>query len=152
MKKQDGVSLIILAITIIVMIILATIAVISGTSSVKETVEVKIETEIAELKKAVADRMIEYERNPSNYPLVGTRIDNVAEYLYHIDGMSSVEIANIVAKVNDENISYYRLVDSESAKSLGVQSVGKEHYFIVDYYHGQVYGIVDISAMDLGSE
>ena len=41
-----------------------------------------------------------------------------------------------------------RIVDSIDAAKLGVSSIAEDHYFIVDYYNGKVYGIVNMTAYE----
>lgn len=141
--KNSGVSLITLIVIIVILIILANIAIIGGIESVKESNAVKIQVEISEIKKAVSDRILEVEKNPSlGYP--GAKINDPTEYFYFIDNMTNDELNDALLSINDETLQYFRLVNSTDAIQLGVTAVDEEHYFIVDYYNGKVYGSVNM--------
>lgn len=146
--KNSGISLITVVITVVVMIVLAGIAMSNGMDTVNEATDTKIAIEISELKKAVADRMIEVERNPA-LGMPGLKVDNIVNYVYYIDNMETSELQDFIQNVDSENVEYYRLVDSIAAASLGVSSVQADHYFIVDYYSGKVYGTVNMAAYRL---
>ena len=143
--KNSGISLITVVIMVVIMIILAGIAMSNGMESVNEATDTKIAVEISELKKAVADRMIEIETKPT-VGMPGQKVDDIVEYIYYVKDMEPAEIQEFIRGVNSENIDYYRIVDSIAAASLGVSSVQEDHHFIVDYYTGKVYGIVDMAA------
>lgn len=149
MKKNSGVSMIALVVTVIVIIILASIVTTSGLDSIDETSKTKIDMEIRSIKDAVADRMVNNAQNPGKYPLVGKKLNNdVTLYIYYIENMSNEEIADFVSGINDDNIDSYRLIDSIAAGALGIESIDPEHYYIVDYSTGKVYGTVNMKAME----
>lgn len=152
MRNRDGISLISLVVMIIIIVIFASIATISSISDIKETANTKIDVEISELKKAVSDRMVNHERNPEKYPLIGEKVVDPTDYLYYIDRLDNSEITEIASSINEDNIDYYRLVDNVSADKLGVDSLSTEHYFLVDYYTGKVYGTINIKAARASSE
>lgn len=145
MKKNSGISLITVVIMVIIMIILAGIAMSNGMESVNEANDTKVAVEISEIKKAVANKMIEIEKS-STAGMPGQKIDDVVEYIYYVKDMTNEELQDFLEGVNDERADYYRLVDAVSAAALGVNSVQSDHYFIVDYYTGKVYGTVDMDA------
>ena len=62
--------------------------------------------------------------------------------------ITNEEIKNFIQSINEENIDSYRLVDSIAANALGVQSIDTEHYYIVDYSTGKVYGTIDMKEME----
>lgn len=143
--KNSGISLITVVIMVVIMIILAGIAMSNGMDSVNEATDTKIAVEISELKKAVANRMIEFETKPT-VGLPGQKVDDIIEYIYYVKDIKTSEIQEFIQGVDSENVDYYRIVDSISAAALGVASVQDDHYFIVDYYNGKVYGTVDMAA------
>ena len=143
--KNSGISLISVVIMVVIMLILAGVALSNGMDSVNEATDTKIAVEISELKKVVADRMIEVETNPS-VGMPGQKVDDIIEYVYYIRDMDMAEIQEFIQGVDSDNVEYYRIVDSVAAASLGVSSVQDDHYFIVDYYNGKVYGTIDMEA------
>ena len=148
MKKNSGISIIALVVTVIVIIILASIVTTSGLDSIDETAKSKIDVEIRNLKDAVSDRMVNNAQNPTRYPLVGKKVDDVTEYIYYVKDITNEEIKNFIQSINEENIDSYRLVDYIAANALGVQSIDTEHYYIVDYSTGKVYGTIDMKEME----
>ena len=148
MKKQKGISLIALIVTIIVIIILASIVMSGGLNSVKEARDTKVDMELRNLKDAVSERMIKNAENAVGYPLVGEKIDDAAEYIYYIDGITNAEIEEFIQELSEENIDWYRIVDAKAAEKLGVDAIDEEHYFLVDYSSGKVYGTINMKAVN----
>lgn len=143
--NNKGITLLSVVIMVVIMIILASVALTGGMDSVKEATDTKVEIEIAEIKKAVADKMIEIETD-STAGMPGQKVPDISEYIYYIDNLENEELTEFLSGLNDERVDYYRLVDSISAAALGVSSVQEDHFFIVDYYTGKVYGTVDMEA------
>ena len=148
MKNNRGISLITLTIMIVVMLILASIVMNSGIDSIDEANDAKIATEISKLKEAVSKRMTDNARNSSAYPFVGRKVDDIVGYAYFIETMSNGDLQKFIATVDEDSIDYMRVVDCIDAANLGVSGVSEDHYFIVDYYNGKVYGIINMTAYD----
>lgn len=145
MKKQNGISMIALVVTIVVIIILASIVTMNGIESVQEARKSNIDMEIRNIKDAVQERITKNEQNPSRYPLVGQRIDDPTDYIYYVDTMSNSEIEDFVSNLSDVNYNYFRLVDAGAAETLGAGSIDETHYYVVDYYSGGVWGPVNMT-------
>ena len=145
MKKNSGITLTSVVIMVVIMIILASVTLSSGMDSVKEANETKIAVEISEIKKAVAERMIQIETD-STVGMPGQKVPDISEYIYYVDDIKNSDLTEFLAGINDERIDYYRLLDSVSAAALGVASVQDDHFYIVDYYTGKVYGTVNMEA------
>lgn len=154
MKNNKGISLITLTIMIVIMIILASIVMNSGMESIGETNDTKVVIEIEKLKEAVSKRMTDNARNEAAYPFVGEKVADIVAYAYYIEEMSNGDLQKFINSVTEESIDYMRIVDSVAAANLGVSSVAEDHYFIVDYYNGKVYGTINMaayrSAVELG--
>lgn len=146
MKENKGVSIIALIVTITIIIILITITWSSGIGNVNEANKTKIDVEIGYLKEAVSTQMTNHVRNPEKYPFVGERLttEEATKYISTVKSLSNSAVIEINSKINEDTIQYFRLIDSTSAETLGVDSVDKNHYFIVDYETGNVYGTVDM--------
>ncbi len=146
--RNSGVSLITLIVTIMVIIILATIVMSSGTGSVEEARKTQVQVELKELKEAVNRRMIEHEKNPSQNPLIGMKVSgDLLVYLSYIDDITNEQIQDFAKNLEDENVEFFRLVDSQSAVALGVESIDKDNGYIVDYSTGKVYGSVNMEKL-----
>ena len=148
MKNNSGISLITLAVMIVVMLILASIVMNSGIESIDEANDTKVAVEIEKLKEAVSKRMTDNARNEAAYPFVGKKVDDIVGYAYYIEDMSNGDLQKFIATVDEESVDYMRLVDNIDAAKLGVSSVAEDHYFIVDYYNGKVYGTVNMTAYE----
>ena len=153
LKKQSGISLMMLVISIVVMLILISIIMNSSLNSIEEVDDIKIEDEIRNLREAVNDRMINYERNSILYPMVGRKVgDKIYTLVRSIDSVDSSEISRIITNINknysDDTKDYYRLVGNSDAQSLGVTNIEPEHYYIVDYIDIEVYGPVDLDLVE----
>lgn len=148
MKNNKGISLITLAIMIVVMLILASIVMNSGIESIDEANETKVAVEIEKLKEAVSKRMTDNARNEAAYPFVGKKVDDIVGYAYYIEDMSNGDLQKFIGTVDEDSIDYMRVVDYLDAANLGVSAVAEDHYFIVDYYNGKVYGTVNMVAYD----
>ena len=146
-KDNKGISLIMLVISFVIMILLISIIVNTSLNSVEEVETVKIEDEIRNLTDAVNDRIINNERNSIQYPLVGSKVEeDVFLYIRSIKTLDSSEITKIISKINenysDKTKDLFRLVGNIEAQRLGVKNVDPDHYYIVDYNTGDVYGPV----------
>lgn len=147
MKQEHGVTMISLVITIIVIILLVTIVLSTGTLGIFEAQNTKNDIEIRNLKDAVANRMIQNERNPEKYPLIGNKIDDLESFLNYADNLSDEEVEKIIQNLTIEKLEYYRIIDGNEATSLGVKSIASSNYYVIDYLSGNVYGSIDIEKM-----
>lgn len=152
MKNNRGISLITLTVMIVVMIILASIAYSSSFQTIDETGDTKVAVEKEKIKEAVSKRMVENAKNPAAYPLIGDKVDDIVGYASCIEDMSNGDLQKFTETINEESIEYMRIIDCDDAANLGVGSVGADHYFIVDYYSGKVYGIVNMDAYESANE
>lgn len=143
--KNSGISLLSVVIMVVIIVLLAGIVLSNGMDSVSEATDTKVAVEISEIKKAVADRMIEIETD-STVGMPGQKVEDIIEYIYYVEDMTANEIQDFIQSVDSESQEYFRIVDSISAAALGVSSVQEDHYFIVDYYTGKVYGTINMEA------
>ena len=148
MRDNKGISLITLAIMIVVMLILASIVMNSGIESIDEANETKVAVEIEKLKEAVSKRMTDNARNEAAYPFVGKKVDDIVGYAYYIEDMSNGDLQKFIGTVDEDSIDYMRVFDCVDAANLGFSSVAEDHYFIVDYYNGKVYGTINMTAYE----
>ena len=151
LKNEKGISLVMLVITIVVMVVMISITISSSINSVEETNLTRIQNEIRNLKDAANDRMANYKRNSTLYPIIGEKIAD--EFLDdYIRSIEFVEPSDVFDKIryNDETKDYYRLVGRIEAEKLGVEGIDAEHYYIIDYTEGEVYGPVNIELINNG--
>lgn len=157
-KNNQGISLITLVITIIVMIILTSIFVSTGLSSLNEVKDSEIKNEMYNLKQAVVNRFTSYQKNDGNVTLIGTYaksvwpdsdecIDKVIPTLEYDDTDTSEDkiakaekVSNSIKADYDE---YVMIVKSGDMEKLGLDSVSEKNVYVVDYLMGAVYGPIE---------
>lgn len=115
MKNNKGVSLISLVITIILILIIASISIYYGvTKNIDTTTETVSYTEIIDVEEAISQRSLMNKLNSSNYPLVGTPLTDsnplvVSETSYG-DGWYQLEESDF-SKLNLENVKKNYIVN-----------------------------------------
>ena len=87
------------------------------------------------------------EKDPEKYPLIGNTIDDLAGFLNYVDNLSEADVEKITKSLTEDNMKYYKIINYQEASQLGVESVAKTHYYIIDYLVGNVYGPIDIDEM-----
>ena len=145
LKSQKGITILTLVFTISVILIIASIVINSSLKGVNEANEAKIAQEITNLRNAVTDRMINYERNELSFPPVGEIIgDRVFEYVDDIEGIdadTATSIKNAISQnYSSETSRFFRIVSGADAIRLGVEGIDNARRYIVDYVGLEVYG------------
>ncbi len=127
MKKNSGISLIALVITIVVMIILAGVSIYYGTrENINTAYETDLYTEIINVSEAAQQRSITNRFDAERYPCVGTPLTD-----------SAPQVINNISYGND----WYLLSVADSAE-LGLENV--ENEYIVNYLTGEVVSLKPI--------
>lgn len=151
MKNSKGISMITLIVTIVVMLILASIAFFAGDDSVDTANRAKLGSEKKSLKEAMQSRFAGYMRNSDTYPLEGTIIDSdvdvIAEYLKNI-GRIEANKNEVKAEINtflEKNVSneeYNRIINYSDMLALEMTHVSNtmDYSYIVNYYSLDVVG------------
>ena len=151
MKNSKGISMITLIITMVVMIILASIVLIAGDDSMETADRAKIGTEKKSLQEAIQSRFAGYMRNSATYPLVGATVnsdvDEIVDYLEEIgreDAKKSSTKSEIEAflEKNINNEEYNRIINYSDMLALEMKNVSNaiEYSYIVNYYSLDVVG------------
>ena len=130
-KENKGITLIALAITVAVLIILASVATYSGVGIIRQsklnkfTTEMKImQTEVNDLyQKATAGETVEV--NGSSY--TGFEIYNIGKEL---DSQSDSVFTNESSGIIDK--SGYKLYDQDTIKGLGIDGIEQEYFVNVE--------------------
>lgn len=121
MKKNNGVSLIALVVTIVVMLILAGVSIYYGTrENITAAYETDMYTEVLNICEATAQRALTNRMDAVRYPFVGTPLTD-----------ANPEIIN--------NISYgddWYLLTKDNYFDLGLENV--ENEYVVNYTTGEV--------------
>ena len=131
MKGNKGITLISLMITIIIMLILAsiTITTISGSNdTVKETEDSNKRFELQEVQQIVLETYIKFKQTGNEEYLAGTLCEENILKQYENE---------VEKKLQDESYSNYYMLDSKTLKELGIQD-SKDSY-IANYETGEVF-------------
>lgn len=145
MKKTNGISMISLIVTIIVTILLASMAIVTGSRYLKESKDKNNEVFSTILSNAVLKRGEDANISTSRYPYLGYYIDN--------DTVFENSFASKVGSEIDYNDGIWYIVDSEIAEKLGAKganeyidaisaaTTSKVKVALVNYLNGDVYVI-----------
>lgn len=153
MKKSQGISLISLIVTIVVIIILSGVVIYNGLGeNIDQTINTMDYNEIFEISEAVAQRALFNKLNNESYELIGTpiieeyKIDNVvytpAQGWYLIDG-------NSAKGLNLEKVRKRYLVNYETNEVISLDAVeyeGNDYYVASDLKDAIGGGTVIISS------
>lgn len=135
MKSENGITLISLVITIIVLLILSGIGLTMGTNMISTSQDKKLTSELNMVQHAVLEQYAKYQTTRDvNYIKVGNKME-LAE-VKNIANSIGVELANIPDSYSNKN--YYKL-DKLSLLKIGIENTEDE--YIVNYISGEVINI-----------
>lgn len=122
MRNKKGISLITLIITIVVLIILASISIFVGYEyNINKANFTKIYNEMKEVSNAIQERQVENRLDNTIYPLVGKKLTTT----------DTIEINGVTY-----GDGYYLVTPEEMASSLGLSNVTRD--YVVNYSTGEV--------------
>ena len=155
MKRNKGITLIALAITVIVLIILASVGTYSGVSALRDSKERAQISEIGMVQQAVVENYTKYEmvkdmnENASNQYLIGEQMNysDVQDIVDEINGKkaSTEEAVTLKVTTNYGNVEgttekkpeYYYLLGLDDLEKIGISQAEGDTY-IVNYLTGEV--------------
>ena len=122
LKNSKGITLSGLAITIIVLTILATVGTTVGITNVREAKDAKLDTELEMVQHAILEQYVKFETTKDVVYLVGNKLEKseVDQIAQELD-ITLVEIPDTY-----ENKDYYKL-DKASLKEIGIQNTDDEY-------------------------
>lgn len=145
MKNQKGITLIALVVTIIILLIIASVATYTGISSIQDSKNQSYISEVKMLQQVVVENYTKYLTTKDEKYLRGEPIDysDMEELEYNMNSKSSKE--NITLKMMDYGnvtssanpVYYYRLSEND-LKEMEVSVVNEDSY-IINYYTGEVF-------------
>lgn len=151
MKNSKGISMITLIVTIVVMLILASIVFIAGDDSMETADRAKIGNEKKSLQEAMQSRFAGYMRNSDTYPLEGATVDSdvdvIVEYLKDI-GREYADANDVKSEINaflTKNTGYEeynRIINYSDMMALEMTNISytADYSYIVNYYSLDVVG------------
>ncbi len=137
-KKEKGVTLIALVITIIAMLILAGITINMGTNAVKDSKEDSLLSELRIVQNAILQRKTKSDLTKEPYPgekIIEANID-LEETIEEMNNNKAPEEEEINRKDNDNSNYYFLSTENGGLKELGITN--SEDAYIVNYKTGEV--------------
>ncbi len=125
-SNQKGVTLVALAVTMIVLVIIAGVGISTGISGHKKSNDAKLVTELEMVQHAVLEQYVKYKATKDEDCLIGSEVPK--ETIYKMAN----ELGVMLDKPSD---TYYKLNKSDLAK-IGIVEQGEDEY-IVNYASGE---------------
>ena len=144
-KNNSGITLMALVITIIVLIILAAIGIGSATGmkgSINESKETVAITDLSKIQQVVLENYIKFKQMNQEKFLKGEPI-TFAEAKTELDklGYSGEESLKVTSYVETDPTTFYYKLNTRHLKEMGLQNIGSENEYIVNYSTGEVFNI-----------
>ena len=134
MKNEKGVTLIARVITIVVLVILASISTYTGIGNVKETRESIRKTELQLVQQAVMQKYTKYNLTGDDKLIQGTSYQDFTELNSLIAEIR--ELIGVTIELKDDNANNYYRLNKASLANLGITNTEDE--YIVNYTTGEV--------------
>lgn len=132
-KDNKGISLIVLAITIMILILLAGVTISTGQKQVNTSKEQKLIAELDMVKHAVYEKYATYTKTKNAQLLIGEKLtSSEAQTLATSIGVTLITIPN---SYNENERAYYRL-NSNNLEMIGIYD--SQDTYIVNYVTGEV--------------
>ena len=137
-NSEKGITLLALVITIVVLIILASITVNIGKEGIKESKEDAMLSELAMVQNAILQRKTKADLTQEDYPgetiaTAGINLEEVIEEIYDNRASGEEEISK---KDSDNNHYYFLSTENGGLEALGITN--SEDAYIVNYETGEV--------------
>lgn len=130
-KNENGITLVALALTVLIMAILAGVAIYEGKIGTETAKNSKLMSEVGMVQHAVLEQYTKYKTTKNEAYLIGSKMNK--SDVTKIAAEMGINLVNIPSNYNKAD--YYRLSASDVSK-LGFQNVSDE--FIVNYVSGEV--------------
>lgn len=134
LKKQKGITLVSLVITIIILLIISSIGINFGINGINSTKDSKLEAELNMVQHAVLEQYAKYKTTKDIVYLVGNKVSE--EQLKDITSELGITLVNIPDTYSNKD--YYKL-DKASLNEIGIRDTYDE--YIVNYISGEVINI-----------
>ena len=136
LKENKGITIIALVVTIVVLLILASVTINGVIQGVDESEENKLLSELSMVQHAVTQRYTKYELTKDKDILVGTRIQTST--LENVPNTINWKVTQF-DEINNPEREYYRVNKSDLVK-LGLSGDDKtDSSYVVNYSTGEVY-------------
>ncbi len=137
-NNEKGITLLALVITIVVLIILASITVNIGKEGIKESKEDAMLSELAMVQNAILQRKTKADLTQEDYPgeTIATAGINLEEVIEEINDNRASGEEEISKKDSDNNHYYFLSTENGGLEALGITN--SEDAYIVNYETGEV--------------
>ena len=136
LKENKGITIIALVVTIVVLLILASVTINGVIQGVDESEENKLLSELSMVQHAVTQRYTKYELTKDRDVLVGTKIQTST--LENVPNTINWKVTQF-DEINNPEREYYRVNKSDLVK-LGLSGDDKtDSSYVVNYSTGEVY-------------
>ena len=141
LKTQKGITLVALAITVIVLLIVSLITVNFGINGISNIKDSRLEAELNMVQHAILEQYTKYKTTKNIAYLVGNKVSQ--EQLNEISNELGITLVNIPNTYSNKD--YYKL-DKASLKEIGIQETNDE--YIINYISGEVINITQKKLSD----
>ena len=141
LKTQKGITLVALAITVIVLLIVSLITVNFGINGISNIKDSRLEAELNMVQHAILEQYTKYKATKNIAYLVGNKVSQ--EQLNEISNELGITLVNIPNTYSNKD--YYKL-DKASLKEIGIQETNDE--YIINYISGEVINITQKKLSD----
>ena len=137
-NNEKGITLLALVITIVVLIILASITVNIGKEGIKESKEDAMLSELAMVQNAILQRKTKADLTQEDYPgeTIATAGINLEEVIEEINDNRASGEEEISKKDSDDSHYYFLSTENGGLEALGITN--SEDAYIVNYETGEV--------------
>lgn len=132
-KDNKGISLASLAITILIMLIIAAVSINYGMNEMNFAKEQKLLSEIEIIRSAIYQTYNNYIKTKNESILVGTKVEQTE--IQKLATEINITLVTIPESYNENERAYYRLSSSD-LKNIGIEKA--EDTYIVNYVTGEV--------------
>ena len=143
-KSQNGITLIALVVTIIVLMILAGIGIgelSNNNEDVAQTKNTMALSELSKVQQVVIENYLKYEqlKNDSFLTKFGKKIEDETEYNEINNEFKEISGKDLKAEFNtDIDKSYYKL-SGDDLNSMGLENIHNKDVYVVNYSTGEVF-------------
>lgn len=141
LNNQKGITLIVLVITIIVMIILATISINYGLKSVDSAQDDILQANIQMVQQKITEDYIKDKMNGNKKDYLGMALtyDEVQE----IKGSETIALQKLTSRAEYNNGNPYYKLTTEVLRNMGIE-VPDDQEYLIDYDNGEIWDITNI--------
>lgn len=134
-KNEDGITLVALAVMIIIIVVIASVTIYSGTNSIQDTKQKRLKIELDIVQHAVLENYTKYKiLNDTKY-LVGTPLTSIDEIPFTRYKYLLLNIDNAFKEGALAEDKYYKL-DTDKMEEMGLEN--PTFKYIVCYKTGEV--------------